>query len=140
MKRFASICLFCAAVASIPAAHAANSELSRASENVGMASGIVLLGSMSMLAASGQVVVTGMETVADGSVLALKGASDAGAASIKLSGEAARGLSLAAGTVLDVVAVSTGHALLLSGKIIAYIPNEIGKSLLHHTRVPAAGA
>ena len=105
-----------------------------------MASGIVLLGSMSMLAGSGEVVVTGLEKVADGSVLALKGASNAGAASIKLSGEAARGLSLATGTVLNVVAVSTGHALLLSGKIIAYIPNEIGKSLLHHSRVPAAGA
>ncbi|MDC8759064.1 hypothetical protein OIK44_15905 [Janthinobacterium sp. hw3] len=132
-----SICLFCAAATS---AHAGVSEVSSASENVGMASGIVLLGSMSMLAASGQVIVSGVESVAEGSVVVLKGASDAGTASIKLTGKAARGLSLAAGTVVSVVAVSTGHALVLSGKIIAYIPNEIGKSLLHHSRVPGAGA
>lgn len=136
MKRFVSVFLFCAAAAG---AHAGQSEVSRASENVGMASGIVLLGSMSMLAASGMVVVEGVESVADGSVVVLKGASNAGAASIKLTGEAAKNLSLAAGTVVSVVAVSTGHALVLSGKIIAYIPNEIGKSLLHHSVVPAAG-
>ncbi|MEC5159577.1 MULTISPECIES: hypothetical protein [unclassified Janthinobacterium] len=136
MKRLVSICLLCAAAAS---AHAGNSELSTASENVGMASGIVLLGSMSLLAASGYVFVEGVEAVADGSVVVLKGAANAGAASIKLTGEAARGLSLAAGTVVSVVAVSTGHALVLSGKIIAYVPNEIGKSLLHHSTVPAAG-
>ncbi|MFM9436571.1 phage-related tail protein [Janthinobacterium sp. CG_23.3] len=136
MKRLVSICLLCAAAAS---AHAGNSELSTASENVGMASGIVLLGSMSLLAASGYVVVEGVEAVADGSVVVLKGAANAGAASIKLTGEAARGLSLAAGTVVSVVAVSTGHALVLSGKIIAYVPNEIGKSLLHHSTVPATG-
>jgi hypothetical protein len=136
MKRLVSICLFCAAAAG---AHAGNSDLSTASENVGMASGIVLLGSMSLLAASGYVVVEGVEAVADGSVVVLKGASNAGAASIRLTGKAARELSLAAGTVVSVVAVSTGHALVLSGKIIAYVPNEIGKSLLHHSTVPAAG-
>ena len=62
MKRLLSICLFCTAAAS---SHAAVSELSRASENLGAASGFVLLGSMSMLAASGQVIVTGVEAVAE---------------------------------------------------------------------------
>ena len=138
MKRLMSIYLLCAASTFSLASHAANSELSRASENVAGASGIVLLGSMSMLAASAQVVVESVETVGEGSVVVLKGASDAGAASIRLTGQVARDLSLAAGTVVSVVAVSTGHALVLSGKIIAYIPNEIGKSLLHHSTVGGA--
>jgi hypothetical protein len=53
---------------------------------------------------------------------------------LHLSGEAARGLSIGAGTVLQVVAMSAGHALVLSGKVIAFIPNEIGQVLLHHAR------
>lgn len=134
MKRLLTICLLCAAT--LPCAvQAAPSELSRASENIGGASAVVLLGSMSMLAASGQVVVASVETVGEGSVVVLKGAADASGASLRLSGQAARELSLAAGTVVGVVAVSTGHALVLSGKIIAYIPNEIGKSLLYHAPV-----
>ena len=72
---------------------------------------------------------------ADGSVVVLKGLSDATGASITLSGQAARGLSVAVGTVVGVVAISTGHILVLSGKAIAFIPNEIGKSLLHHSEV-----
>ena len=80
-----------------------------------------------------------MEDVADGSVLVLKsaarGASSAATASVKLSQKAMQGLSLAAGTVVNVVALSTGHMLVLSGKAIAFIPNELGKALLHHSKV-----
>ena len=61
---------------------------------------------------------------------------DAGALGTEavLLGAAARGLSLAAGTTLEVAALSTGHALVLSGKVLAFIPNEAGKALLHHAR------
>ena len=44
-------------------------------------------------------------------------------------------LSLAAGAVVNVVALSTGHMLVMSGKAIAFIPNELGKALLHHSKV-----
>jgi len=125
-------------------ARAGVSEVSTASEDLDAASGVVLIGSMSMLAASGEVVVTSVvtsvETVDDGIVVVLKGASDAASASIKLSGQAARGFSVATGNVVSVIAVSTGHALVLSEKIIAYIPNEIGKSLLHHSLAAEPGA
>jgi hypothetical protein len=36
--------------------------------------------------------------------------------------------------VLQVIALSAGHALVLSGKVIAFIPNEHGQALLHHAR------
>lgn len=137
MKQLFATALLCAATLA-PLAQAANSDTTNASDHASMASAIVLVGSMSLLAAAGEVVVDTVEDVADGSVLVLKstakGASSAATASVKLSRKAAQGLALAAGTVLDVVAVSTGHVLVLSGKTIAYLPNAAGQAILHHSK------
>ena len=107
---------------------------SRASTDV---SAEVIGGSILMVAVGGSVVVAGVHASGDGLELVLQGAGQASTATVRLSGEAARGLSVAAGTVLDVVATSTGHVLVLSGKALAFIPNEIGKALLHHERTAA---
>ena len=135
MKHVLAITLLCAASLT---AQAANSDTTNASDNASMASAIVLVGSMSVLAAAGEIVIDKVEDVADGSVLVLKSAatsaSAAATASVKLSQKAMQGLSLAAGTVLKVVAVSTGHMLLLSGKAIAYVPNAAGNAILHHSK------
>jgi hypothetical protein len=119
-------------------AHAApngGSQLSNASEALSAAAGIVVLGSLSAVAASGYVVVASVETVADGLTVVLKGASDGVAASVELSGAAAAGLSGAVGKAVTVTATSTGHVLVMSGRVLAFIPNETGKALLHHSRV-----
>ncbi|MFA6067182.1 MAG: hypothetical protein WC810_01240 [Janthinobacterium sp.] len=140
MKRLLPLCLSLSlltfSVAAPGLVHAAASEnLSKGSQNLSQGSAVVVAGSMSMLVASGQVVVASVETVGEGIVIVLKGASEAGGASIQMSTQAAKGLSLAAGTVVNVVALSTGHMLVLSGKAIAFIPNELGKALLHHSKV-----
>lgn len=137
MKYLLATALLCAATMA-PLAQAANSDTTNASDNASMASAIVLVGSMSVLAAAGEVVIDKVEDAADGSVLMLKsaarGASQAATATVKLSQKAAQGLSLAAGTVVKVVAVSTGHMLVLSGKAIAYVPNAAGQAILHHSK------
>ena len=137
MKQLLATAVLCAATLA-PLAQAANSDTTNASDNASMASAILLVGSMSLLAQAGTVVIDTVEEVADGSVLVLKStakdASSAATASIKLSRTAAQGLALAAGTVLDVVAVSTGHVLVLSGKTIAYLPNAAGQAILHHSK------
>ncbi|KHA76945.1 MULTISPECIES: hypothetical protein [Janthinobacterium] len=137
MKQLLATALLCAASLA-PLAQAANSDTTNASDNASMASAIVLVGSMSVLAAAGEVVIDKVEDVADGSVLVLKstarGASQAATASVKLSQKATQGLSLAAGTVVNVVAVSTGHMLVLSGKAIAYVPNAAGQAILYHSK------
>ena len=114
--------------------HSASENLSRGSEHLSQGSAVVVAGSLSMLAGSGEIVVASIENVGEGIVVVLKGASEAGGASIQMSAKAAEGLSLAAGTVVNVVAMSTGYALVLSGKAIAFIPNELGKALLHHSK------
>lgn len=127
--------LFLAMSLSLPGlSHAASDNLSNGSQHLSQGSAIVVAGSMSMLVASGEVVIASVETVGEGIVIVLKGASEAGGASIQMSAKAAEGLSLAAGTVVSVVALSTGHMLVMSGKAIAFIPNELGKALLHHSK------
>lgn len=140
MKRLLPLCLSLSlltlSVTSSGLVHAAASEnLSKGSQNLSQGSAVVVGGSLSMLVASGQVVVASVETVGEGIVIVLKGASEAGGASIQMSTQAAKGLSLAAGSVVNVVALSTGHMLVMSGKAIAFIPNELGKALLHHSKV-----
>lgn len=148
MKRVSVLLLSLAALSaplSASLAHAApmhaapngGSQLSNASEALSGAAGVVVLGSLSAVAASGYVVVASVETVAEGVVVVLKGASIGIEASFELSGAAAAGLSDAAGKAVTVTATSTGHMLVMSGKVLAFIPNEIGKSLLHHSRVGA---
>ena len=135
MKHLLATALLCAVTLT---SQAANSDTTNASDNASMATAIVLVGSMSALAAAGAIVIDTVEEVADGSVLVLKstakGASQAATASIKLGKQATQGLSLAAGTAVDVVAVSTGHMLVLSGKAIAYLPNAAGNAILHHSK------
>jgi len=137
MKRLLPLCLSLSIVLAMSgnAQAAASENMSKGSQNLSQGSAVVVGGSLSMLVASGQVVVASVETVGEGIVIVLKGASEAGGASIQLSAQAAKGLSLAAGTVVNVVALSTGHMLVMSGKAIAFIPNELGKALLHHSKV-----
>lgn len=132
MKRlvFAAL-LGLACSATHAAGHAGQSELSNASANL---SGVVVGGSLLTLAATGSVVVASVRTVGDGLEVVLEGAADASRATVRLSGRAAAGVSLAAGTALEVVTASTGYVLVMSGKAIAFLPNEAGKALLHHSR------
>jgi hypothetical protein len=112
-----------------------SSQLSHASEALSAATGLVVLGSLSAVGASGYVVVAGVEAVGEGVIVVLKGASDAADVSIRMSATAAQGLSDAVGKAVTVTATSTGHVLVMSGKTLAFIPNEVGKSLLHHSAV-----
>jgi hypothetical protein len=130
------LCLFCAARAG---ERQGGSDLSDASDLVAEGAALVVVGSLSAVAASGTVVVDSIETAGDASLIVLAGASDAAQATVRLSGRAAREASLAVGTSVNVVATSTGYLLVTAGKVLAFIPNEIGKALIHHSRVSARG-
>lgn len=95
----------------------------------------VAAGSVLTVFAAGSLVVESVETVGDGVSVVLKSAADGSKATVQFSGKVAEGASLAAGTAVSAVAMSAGHALVVSGKVIAFLPNEAGKALLHHSRV-----
>jgi len=88
-----------------------------------------------ILSAGAALTVVAVEGSATGAVWVLERASDGARATLKLSAQAAGGLSVAAGTVVVVTAVSTGWVLSTASRAIAFIPNEIGSALLYNERV-----
>ncbi len=132
MKRIFLAALLGLACSASQAAGNGQSDLSNASANL---SGVVIGGSILTIAATGSVVVASVKTVGDGVEVVLENVVDASRATLRLSGKVAGGVSLGVGTTLEVVTASTGYVLVASGKALAFIPNEAGKALLHHSRV-----
>lgn len=117
----------------MPSAQAANGHLSGNLNGSGIASVVVVLGSIYLLDASGEVVVKSVVKLGDGVQVVLAGLKDGSQATLHLSGKAAEGFSEAIGSSGKLVATSTGHALMFAGKVVAFIPNQVGQALLHHS-------
>lgn len=141
MKTMFPALLFCLACGLVPQAQASgdpgSGALSNASSQMAQGSATVLYGSLSAVAASGTIIVESVQVAGDASMVVLAGASNAASATLRLSGKAIEGASLVAGASVVVMAVSTGYVLVAAGQVIAFVPNEIGRSLLHHSRVGA---
>lgn len=99
----------------------------------------VLGGTVSVLAASGELVIDSIKDVGGASVVVIKSVSGAAQVSLRVSAQSVAGASLVAGAGVSLVVISTGYLLVAAGKAIAFIPNEIGKQLIHQSRVDKAG-
>lgn len=130
------VALACALFGTNPAALAQGSNLSATPSN---ASGAVVMGSLLVVAVGGSVVAQSVETVADGTMVVLRNVADGSTATVKLSGDGAKGFSQLVGQTVTVTATASGHVLIAAGKVIAFIPTEIGKGLLHHSQNGAKG-
>jgi uncharacterized membrane protein len=129
------LCLACAAASHASAHGDGSTTLSEASGLIALGSASVVVGSLGAVAASGAIVVDSVQAVGGASMVVLRGASEAVSATVRLSGNVVAGASLVAGASVTLVAVSTGYLLVSAGQVLAFIPNEIGRSLLHHSRV-----
>jgi hypothetical protein len=108
---------------------------SQGSAAISAGSGEVIAGSLDIVASGSELVVTGIQKIGETTVIVAKEASAAATESLKLSISAVAGASLAVGTVVQIVAFSTGYSLMAAGQVLAFIPNEVGRSLLYHQRV-----
>ncbi|MFT5533044.1 MAG: hypothetical protein ACI8WM_001432 [Burkholderiaceae bacterium] len=88
-----------------------------------------------LLAAGASLVVVSVSATTAGTVWVLERASDGARAVITMSATGAGELSVAAGTIVVVTAISTGYVLSAVGNAIAFIPNEIGAALLYNEKV-----
>ena len=79
--------------------------------------------------------VAAVDVSAEGTVWVLERASDGARAVVRLSAHAAGAASLAVGTAVTVTALAAGWVLSAAGEAIAFIPNQIGASLLHNERL-----
>jgi hypothetical protein len=68
-------------------------------------------------------------------VCVLERASDGAVASVELVGRGVGAVSLAAGTVVGVTVIGSGVVLSAAGEAIAFVPNALGRALLHNERL-----
>ena len=113
----------------------AQSEASAASALSALPIAVSVAAPVMILSAGVTLTVVAVEASAIGAVWVLERASDGARATVKLSAQAAGGLSVAAGTAVVVTAVSTGWVLSTASRAIAFVPNEIGAALLYNERV-----
>ena len=97
--------------------------------------GAVLAVPVVLSTAGAVLVVKTVESTARGTVVVLERASDGAQASIELTGRAVGGASLAAGTLVTVSVIGAGVLLSAAGEVIAFIPNALGRALLHNERL-----
>lgn len=115
----------------LPSAQA-RSELSEAS---GLSVAVSVLAPVAILSAGARLTVAAVESSAEGTAWVLERASDGARATVRWSGRAAGLASVAVGTVVEVSAMSTGWLLSAAGRVLAFIPNALGASLLHSERI-----
>jgi len=80
-------------------------------------------------------VVKTIEVTARGTLCVLERVSDGARASVEIAGRGVAHVSLAAGTVVTVSAIGAGVVLSAAGEAIAFLPNALGRALLHNERL-----
>ena len=88
-----------------------------------------------LVAGVGAIVVTGIEASAQATVWIVENVADGVKGSICFAGRLVGTAAVAVGTVIAVTVVATGTVLSAAGHVIAFIPNEIGRSLSYNQRV-----
>lgn len=88
-----------------------------------------------ILSAGVTLLVVSVEVVGGATVWVLERASDGVRISLRTAGKLAKGVAVSAGTLVAVTVIGSGVVLSAAGEAIAFIPNEIGKALLHNEQV-----
>ena len=131
--RLGTLAMALGLAASIDAsAQSSSSELSEASL-VPVAISVAL--PVVLIAGVGSIVVTGVEASAEGTVWIVENVADGVKGSICFAGRVVGGAAIAVGTVVVVTVVATGMVLSTAGHVIAFVPNEIGRTLSYNQRV-----
>jgi hypothetical protein len=90
---------------------------------------------VAVLSAGAALTLVAVEDSAEGTAWVLERASDGVRATLRFSGQVAGGVSYGIGSAIQVTAVASGLILSAAGTTIAFVPNEIGKALLHNERL-----
>jgi hypothetical protein len=88
------------------------------------------------LSAGGAVlVVKSVEVGVRGTLYVLERASDGARVSVEIADRGARNASLVTGTLVTTSVIGAGVVLSVAGEAIAFLPNALGRALLHNERV-----
>jgi len=88
------------------------------------------------LSASGAaLVIKSVEVSAHGTLCVLERASDGVQVSVEIAARGIEHTLLAVGKTVQVAVIGAGAVLSIAGEAIAFVPNEIGRALLHNERI-----
>jgi len=123
--------LLIALAAAVPTAQA-QSEISETSLGLSaLPVAISVAAPVALLSGTMALTVVSVTAAVDGTVWVLERVSDGVRISVRFAGN----VVVAAGTVCALSVVATGTIISATGRAIAFIPNEVGKSLLYNERV-----
>lgn len=131
------LCLVPAVLASnAPCSHA--SSASNASMALSEASALSLEGASALVggvAVGTHYVLVSLKPLGKGVLAVFEAAGTSTRISLELSAEVVRGVGMHVGDAVEVVAMSGGQALMLAGSMIAFVPEELARSLHHRQRL-----
>lgn len=94
------------------------------------------LGASAFFALGTALVVVGIGTAVGETVsVIVQNTVDGSKAVIQASAPVVKEIGISTGSAIKAIAGSTGHTLMASGKILAFIPNELGKELVYQSRL-----
>jgi hypothetical protein len=99
------------------------------------AAGASLAGPALLSAAGAVFVVKAVEATALSTVYALERVSDGARVSVQVAAGGINNASIAAGSMVTVSVIGAGVIVSAAGQAIAFIPNAIGRALLHNERL-----
>ncbi len=79
--------------------------------------------------------VKAVEASATGTVYLLERASDGAQVSVEVSGRAVSATAYGVGTAVTCSVIGTGVVLSAAGEVLAFVPNALGRALLHNERL-----
>ncbi len=80
-------------------------------------------------------IVKSIELSARGTICVLERASDGATATIEIAGRMADRIMLRTGQAVEVSVVGAGAVISMAGAAIAFVPNALGRALLHNERL-----
>jgi hypothetical protein len=137
MKRnIATVAAACMSIVGSIAALAQDStaESTTASQASLAASGMLVDGSIGIIRAGAHFTVAAVTRSANASVIVVRDVATGSEASIRVAGDVARAGSIAVGDTVSVVAEAVGASLIVGGKLVAFVPNEVGRALVYQAR------
>lgn len=101
----------------------------------GAAASTVVAVPAALSVAGSQLAIKSVQASADAVVYVLERVSDGAQASVRVSLGAGHYSIKQVDTAVSVVVISTGVMLVATGEVLAFIPNEMGRALLHSAKL-----
>lgn len=101
----------------------------------GAAASTVVAVPAALSVAGSQLVIKSVQVSADAVVYLLERVADGAQASVRVSLGAGSYSVKQVDTAVSVVVISTGVMLVATGEVLAFIPNEMGRALLHNAKL-----